>query len=187
MDPRASIFDAVRAKARPGLFNDPGNILALDSLLDTFDVPRAVAATRQINGSGLAIIKRYEGLELKAYKCPADVWTIGYGSTVGVVPGMVITEAEAEERLRRDLARFEKAVAKFCPVATDNQFSAMVSLAFNIGEGAFGSSTLRRLHSAGDYAGAKAQFARWNRAGGRVLQGLVRRRATEAELYGRSE
>jgi lysozyme len=140
--------------------------------------------TRQINAEGLALIKEFEGLELKAYLCPAKVWTIGYGSTgAHVKPGMVITEAEAEQLLRKDLARFERAVARACPIATGNQFSAMVSLAFNIGEAAFEKSTLARLHKAGDYRGAAEQFPRWNKAGGKVLAGLSRRRAREQALY----
>lgn len=182
---RAPIFDAVRTLARPGLFNDPGNVLALDNLLDAFNVPRD-AEHRRINAAGLALIKQFEGLELKAYVDPVGALTIGYGSTgPHVKPGMVITEAEAEDLLRDDLARFEKAVASMCPVATDNQFAAMVSLAFNAGagEGGFKTSTLRRKHNEGDHMGAAAEFARWNKAGGRVLNGLVRRRAAEAQLY----
>lgn len=189
---RKPIFDAVRAAARPGLFNDPGNVLALDNLLDAFDVPRDAALSgRQISDAGIELIKQFEGLELKAYPDPGsggDPWTIGYGHTgPDVKPGRVITEAEAEELLRADLARFEKAVAKLCPVTTDNQFAALVSFTFNVGEEALRTSTLRRLHNEGDYDGAAAQFARWNRAAGRVLNGLVKRRAAEAALYRRTD
>lgn len=184
-NPRSAIFAAVRTAARPGLFNDPGNVLALDNLLDAFGVPHADATpARRINAAGLQIVKESEGLELKAYVCPAGILTIGYGSTgPHVKPGMVITEARAEELLREDLARFEAAVAKLCPVSTENQFSAMVSLAFNIGEKAFADSTLRRKHNAGDFGGAAAEFGRWNRGGGKVLPGLTKRRAKEAALY----
>lgn len=139
---------------------------------------------RRINKAGLDIIKKSEGLRLKAYYCPAGVLTVGFGSTgPHVKPGMVITEAEAEQLLLDDLKRFEDAVAKACPVATSNQFSAMVSLAFNIGTSAFAGSTLAKKHNAGDYAGAAAEFARWNRGGGKVLPGLTKRRAREAQLY----
>lgn len=144
---------------------------------------------RRINQAGLDLIKSFEGLELKAYLCPAKVWTIGYGSTgKHVTPGMVITEAQAEDLLRDDLARFEAAAVKYCEPATDNQFAALVSFAFNVGEGEGGlkTSTLRLLHQAGDYAGAKAQFARWNKARGKVLAGLTRRRSVEATLYGKT-
>lgn len=181
---RAAIFDAVRA-AVPGVFNDPGNIHALDNLLDAFGVARE-GDRRQINQAGLDLIKSFEGRELKAYRDPVGILTVGYGSTgPHVREGMVLTEDEAEGLLRKDLERFEAAVAKLCPVATDNQFSAMVCLAFNIGEGdgGFKTSTLRRLHNEGNYEGAADQFVRWNKAGGRVLKGLVRRRAAEADLY----
>jgi lysozyme len=142
------------------------------------------ATPRRINAAGLAIVKESEGLELKAYKCPADVWTIGYGSTgPHVKPGMVITEARAEELLLDDLARFEAFVADRCAPATDNQFSALVSFAFNLGEGALKDSTLRRKHLEGDYVGAAAEFGRWTKADGKVLKGLVKRRAREAQLY----
>ena len=109
----------------------------------------------------------------------------GYGSTgPHVKPGLTITEAQAEELLRQDVARFEVAVADMAKVATDNQFAAMVSLAFNVGAEALRKSTLLRKHNAGDYTGARAEFARWKFAGGKVLGGLVRRRAAEAKLYG---
>lgn len=195
-DPRKPIFDAVRAAARPGLFNDPGHVLALDNLLDAFGVGRPAApAVRRINGAGVAIIKHFEGLALKAYKCPAGVWTIGYGHTgPDVVPGLVITEARADALLAADLARFEAGVARLAPVTTDNQFSALVSFAFNVGldedddtitEG-LGDSTLLRKHNAGDYEGAAREFAKWNKANGVVLSGLDRRRAMEADLYRRA-
>lgn len=140
---------------------------------------------RQINKAGLDLVKKWEGCKLTAYLCPAKIWTIGFGSTGShVKPGMTITQDQADELLRSDLRRFEDYVADRCAPATDNQFSALVSFCFNLGEGNLKTSTLRRLHLEGDYAGAKAQFARWNKAGGRVLNGLVKRRAEEAALYG---
>ena len=140
---------------------------------------------RQINRAGLDIVKQFEGCKLKAYICPAGILTIGFGSTgPHVKPGMVITAEQADELLRSDLRRFEDYVADHCGKTTDNQFAALVSFAFNVGEGALGKSTLRKLHMAGDYAGAHAQFARWNRGGGKILPGLVKRRAAEAKLYG---
>lgn len=139
---------------------------------------------RSINKAGLDIVKASEGLRLKAYICPAGVLTIGYGSTgPHVKPGMVITEAQAEELLRSDLRRFEDAVSVAAPTATDNQFAAMVSLAFNIGEGAFRKSTVLRKHKAGEHVAAAEAFKLWNKGGGKVLPGLVKRRAVEAQLY----
>lgn len=172
------LFDTIKRIAGRGL---------TQAEVDEINGHLAVApatTSRRINAEGLDLIKEFEGLRLKAYLCPANVWTIGYGSTgAHVKPGMVITEAEAERLLREDLARFERAVAKACPVATDNQFAAIVSLAFNVGEAAIAKSTLVRKHTAGDYAGAALEFPRWNKAGGKVLAGLTRRRGREQALY----
>ena len=144
---------------------------------------------RQINRAGWELIRHFEGLRLKAYPDPAtggDPWTIGFGSTgPHVKPGMRITAEQADELLQADLRRFEDYVAENCGKTTDNQFAALVSFCFNVGEGNLRTSTLRRLHLAGDYAGAQAQFSRWTRAAGKVLPGLVKRREAEAALYGR--
>lgn len=181
---RKPIFNAIRAvKGSIG----PGDVDVIDQALDRIGIPRDTAGRRAINAAGLAIVKRSEGLRLKAYICPAGVLTIGYGSTgPHVKPGMTITEDQAEGLLRSDLRRFEDGVAQLAKVATDNQYSAMVSFAFNVGLEALKTSTLLRKHNEGDYAGAKAEFARWNKGGGKVLPGLVTRRADEAELYGRA-
>lgn len=143
----------------------------------------------KINDAGLALIKRSEGLRLDAYKCPAGVWTIGYGSTAHVTPGMRITPGQAERLLHEDLGRFEEGVTDCLGDAptTSNQFSAMVSFAFNLGVGALARSTLLRLHRAGNYAEAAAEFPKWDRGGGRVLPGLVARREAERALYSRPD
>lgn len=139
---------------------------------------------REMGTAGLEIVKQFEGCELSAYRCPAGIWTIGYGSTgPHVKPGLVITPQRAEALLQEDLARFEAAVDNAAPGASQNQFDAMVAFAFNVGTTAFTKSTLLRKHKAGDFAGARAEFARWNKAGGKVLPGLTRRRAAEAALY----
>ena len=138
----------------------------------------------QINDKGLALIKRFEGLRLEAYRCPAGVLTIGYGSTgPHVKRGMVITEEEAEALLRKDLERFEEGVGVIAGHATSDQFSAMVSLAFNIGLGAFATSTVVKRHKLGNHMGAANAFLMWKRAGGRILDGLIRRREAERRLY----
>ena len=140
---------------------------------------------RTINQAGLDLIKSFEGLKLAAYKCPAGIWTIGYGSTgPHVSPGMVITRRSAEEMLRQDLRRFEESVDRTCPNATDNQFAAMVSLAFNIGVANFEKSTVARMAAAGNHTRAKLAFLLWVKAAGKTLAGLVRRRQAEAKLYG---
>lgn len=137
-----------------------------------------------ISQKGLDLIKSFEGLRLSAYKCPADVWTIGYGTTAGVKQGQTITKERADELLREDVARFEAQVLRLVKVPlTQGQFDALTSFVYNLGAGNLGNSTLLRLLNAGDYKGAAAQFDRWNKAGGKVLAGLVRRRAAERALF----
>lgn len=139
-----------------------------------------------ISDKGLALIKSFEGCVLTAYKCPAGIWTIGFGSTgPHVKPGMVITAPEAEALLKRDLSRFETGVNAMVEGAatTSDQFSAIVSLAFNVGLANVAKSTLLKKHKRADFKGAADEFLRWNRAGGRVLAGLTRRRAAERRLY----
>lgn len=144
---------------------------------------------RRINADTMALLKRLEGLELLAYRDIAGVLTIGYGSTGRhVQEGMRITEPQAEALLLQDLERFEDAVDSLVKVPlSDEQFGALVSLAFNIGIRAFRDSTLLRKLNAGDYTGAQQQFAVWNKAGGKVVKGLVNRRAAEAALFGRGQ
>lgn len=141
---------------------------------------------KRTSATGRALIKSFEGLSLRAYPDPGtggEPYTIGYGHTGGVGKNDVVTETRADELLERDLQRFEDAVSQLCPITTQSQFDALVSFAFNLGEGNLKDSTLRRLHNEGDYAAAADQFARWNKAAGRVLPGLTRRRAAEAKLY----
>ena len=139
---------------------------------------------RHIDPAGLQIIKDSEALRLIAYLCPAKIPTIGYGHTgPDVKLGDRITVGRANELLALDLARFERGVDAEAGKATDNQFSAMVSLAFNIGLGAFAKSSVLRFHQAGDYGAAANAFRLWNKGGGRVLPGLVKRREREANLY----
>lgn len=136
-----------------------------------------------INDKARAIIQESEGLRLEAYRCPAGRWTIGYGHTGDVVEGHRITRHQAEEILEYDLSTFEEGVGKLAPRANGNQFSAMVSLAFNIGLGAFAKSEVLKAHLAGQHLLAAAAFSRWTRGGGKQLPGLVTRRAREAALY----
>lgn len=130
------------------------------------------------------MISAWEGCKLVAYKDPVGIWTIGVGHTGPEVgPGMRISQEEADEILSKDLARFERAVERLTPKTTQAQFDALVSFAFNCGEGAVERSTLRKLHNQGDHAAASREFAKWNKAGGRELAGLTRRRAGEAGVY----
>lgn len=138
----------------------------------------------KISKDGLGLIKSSEGCRLKAYKCSAGVWTIGYGHTgPDVHEGMEISQADADTLLRLDVARFERAVIKTCPKISQPQFDACVSLAYNIGEGAFAKSSVARLHNAGKYAEAGQAFMLWNKAGGKVSRGLTARRSKESALY----
>lgn len=142
--------------------------------------------SRRINAEALALIKRWEGLKLTAYRCEAGVLTIGYGSTRDVRPGQTITQVEAERRLLDDLARFEAAIERLVKVPlTDGQFGALVSWCFNVGENAAARSALIRKLNALDYDAVPAELARWNKVRGRVVPGLTNRRAAEAGLWAR--
>jgi lysozyme len=145
---------------------------------------------REITQDGLELVKRFEGLRTKAYRCPAGVWTIGYGHTDGVQPEMEITEAKAEELLRQDLTEAGEAVERMVHVPlTDHQFSALASFVFNVGAGSLQISTLLRRLNAGDYHAVPSELAKWVKAtdpktGQKVpLAGLVKRRAAEGELW----
>lgn len=142
--------------------------------------------SKQMSELGLALIKQFEGLRLKAYQDSAGVWTIGYGHTSTARPNMVITEHKAHQLLAQDVWRFERCVNELVQAPlTQNQFDALVSFAFNIGCGALGRSTLlRKLNNAGTSREEVAsEFHRWVYAGGRRLRGLERRREAEAELF----
>lgn len=147
----------------------------------------------KINDAGLSLIKRFEGLELVGYPDPAPgnkglPITIGYGSTriFGrlVKLGEKITLAQAEAQLKLDVQVFENGVMRLVKVPlTPNQFSALVSFAYNVGLGNLQSSTLLKLLNAKQYHLVPAQFLRWNKAAGKVMKGLVNRRQAEAQLF----
>ncbi|MGO4671152.1 lysozyme [Bosea sp. 2RAB26] len=143
--------------------------------------------TRRISDEGLALIKRWEGCRLTAYRDVAGLLTIGYGSTgAHVRPGLKITQVDADRLLLRDLSRFERAVATLVKVPlNDGQFAALVSFAFNVGEGALVKSTLLKKLNAGNYAAVPAELMKWVNAGGRKVEGLVNRRAAEGGLWAR--
>jgi len=139
-----------------------------------------------INDAGVDLIKRWEGLRLEAYLCPAGVPTVGYGHTgEDVWMGMTITEPEAETLLRKDLWSSEDTVSNAVQATlTDNEYAALVSFVFNCGAGAFKSSTLLRRINSGENVGTVIQeeFPRWVYGGGQKLQGLVNRRNDEIKL-----
>jgi lysozyme len=150
-------------------------------------VPSPREAAKHINSEGFKLVTTFEGCELEAYDDQAGVWTIGYGHTQGVSPGMTITQTQADDWLRDDLEKFEFYVLDAVSVKlTDDQFSALVCFCFNVGPGeeGFGGSTLLKLLNDGDYQGAAAQFIRWNKAGGNEpWLGLTRRRLAERALF----
>lgn len=137
------------------------------------------------NQKGIEIIKDFEGLKLTAYLCPSNVWTIGYGHTKGVRQGEIVTTAEAEGLLKVDLIEVEKTINSSVKVfLTENQFSAISSFVYNIGISAFKKSTLLKLLNQRDFNGAAEQFGRWVKGSdGKTLQGLVRRREAEKNLF----
>jgi lysozyme len=143
-----------------------------------------------INKATVNLIKEFEGCKLTAYKCPAGIWTIGYGTTaaahVGIDPqeGMTISQKDAEKYLKLAIEKFAEAIK---PAITrpinENEFGAFVSLAYNIGSGAFKKSSALRHFNAGETEKAADALLLWNKAGGKVLSGLVRRRAAERALF----
>ena len=152
------------------------------------------ACPSAIGAEGIALIKRFEGCARKrrdgrfeAYPDPGTggaPWTIGWGATgKGIAPGTVWSQAECDARLERDLVRFARDVVRTLGAAptTSMQFDALVSFHYNTG--AIAKATLTKLHCAGRYAEATAEFARWVNAGGKRMAGLVRRRVAEAALY----
>jgi lysozyme len=138
-----------------------------------------------VNRATVELIKRNEGCRLAAYQDSVGVWTIGYGHTGDdVTEGLQISQDQAEQLLRQDLEKFQDGVDDAIAGDTsDNQFGAMVSLAFNIGLAHFKTSTVLREHNAGHYQTAADAFLLWNKAGGRVLPGLDRRRREERDQY----
>lgn len=138
--------------------------------------------------AGLDLTEASESLRLTAYPDPGTggaPWTIGYGHTgADVYPGLTITQDKAEQLLRADVRVAESAVKRLVKVPlTQGQYDALVDFVFNIGEGQFASSTLLRKLNDCDYAGADAEFKRWNRSGGKILNGLVKRRAAEEAMF----
>lgn len=143
----------------------------------------------QTSDKGIALIKQFEGCKLTAYQDSVGVWTIGYGWTQPVDgkpirAGMTIKQETAERLLKTGLVRYESDVSRLVKVnLTQGQFDALVSFTYNLGARSLSTSTLLRKINAGDYTGAADEFLRWNKAGGKVLNGLTRRREAERALF----
>lgn len=141
----------------------------------------------KVSDKGLALIESFEGCKLQAYPDPGsggEPYTIGIGHTGGVMPDDTCTEQEALDWLRDDCSVAEEAINDWVDVElTQNAFDSLVSLVFNIGTGNFKSSTLLKLINSGQMDAAAKQFSRWDRAAGREMAGLSRRRNAEASLF----
>ncbi len=190
---RKPIFDAVRQLL--GRSFHTSEIARLDAAIDAAIIAATpIDIARQIGPDGIALIKRFERCakqrsdgQLEAYPDPGTggaPWTIGWGATgKGIGPGTVWTAQQCDARLEADLARYSAEVSRALGEAptSQHQFDALVSFHYNTG--AIARATLTRLHLAGNYDGAAAEFGKWVNAGGRRLAGLVRRREAEAALY----
>ncbi|HCR0072980.1 TPA: lysozyme [Klebsiella aerogenes] len=143
----------------------------------------------QTSEKGIALVKQFEGCKLTAYQDSVGVWTIGYGWTQPVDgkpirAGMTIKQETAERLLKTGLVSYESDVSRLVKVSlTQGQFDALVSFTYNLGARSLSTSTLLRKLNSGDYAGAADEFLRWNKAGGKVLNGLTRRREAERALF----
>lgn len=156
----------------------------------------------KISEAGIQLIKSFEGCHNMPYKCPAALWTIGYGHVLypdqaclktperglyGIKPehNRVFEYDEIDELLEQDLQRFQDGVSRLCPASNDRQshFDAMVAFAFNVGLGNLQSSTLRMKYNRSDIEGTADEFLKWTKASGKVLKGLVRRREAERALF----
>lgn len=192
---RKHIFDTVRVILGRGF--EQHEVVALDAAIDsaiTPDNPDPEGPPHSVSEFGMELIKRFEGCGrsrhdgmLEAYPDPGTggaPWTIGWGATGSDIgPHTCWTQAQCDERLEEDVGRHAKDVLRALEgvPTTQNEFDALVSFHYNTG--AIHRATLTRKHKAGDHDGAAAEFARWNKAAGRVMAGLTRRRAAEAKLY----
>ena len=154
-----------------------------------------------VSDKTIHMIKHHEGVRTKPYQCPALLWTVGVGHVIDPnhakvkladrkglpIPDgwdRVLSMDEVNAILKQDLARFEAGVMRLCPKGkSQGQFDALVSFSFNVGLGNLQNSTLRMKHNRGDYEGAAEEFLKWNKAGGKVLKGLDKRRKGEKALY----
>ena len=159
------------------------NLKKLSSIIEKL-LQQKRNSTMNISQEGLSLIKKFEGCELEAYKCAAGVLTIGYGSTKGVKEGDTITQEEADKLLLHEMEEYEGYINDAVTVdLKQNQFDALVSWVFNLGPANLKASTMLKVLNNKEYDDVPAQIKRWNKAGGKVLQGLIRRREAEALLF----
>jgi len=138
----------------------------------------------QLSNTGTHLLKYFEGCKTVAYQDSVGVWTIGYGHTKGVYKGMTITQDEADSMLLTELEEYESYVENMVTVELNQeQFDALVVWIYNLGPTNFKNSTLLRKLNSGDYSAVPTEIKRWNKAGGKVLKGLVKRREAEATMF----
>ena len=141
-----------------------------------------------ISKEGLSLIKKFEGCELEAYLCPAGVWTIGYGHTKNVKEGDKINKEEADYLLQEEMIEYESYINDFVEVPLEqNQFDALCSWVYNLGPTNLKNSTMLRVLNEEKYADVPQEIKRWNKAGGEVLDGLIKRREAEAKMFAGKE
>lgn len=182
------LFAVIRTIKRSGLTQ-----AEVDAVKAALAGSAPIVGTKTLSFAGRDLIHSFESYKAVTYPDPGPTGlpvTGGWGTTVDADGnpfklGVEYPKEYWDKLYARDIGKFERAVTKLCPITTQNQFDALVSFAYNVGEGNLKDSSLRRLHNEGRYNEAKEQFVRWNKAGGVVLKGLTRRRLAEAELYGR--
>ena len=186
-----ALFDAIRKVKGSGLTQADVDLVNAAIAAEEGPAPVPAPGVLSPGPDAIKLMHEFEGCRLEAYADPGSrdghPWTIGWGSTGPCISkGVVWTQKQADDRFAADLAKFAAKVRASLGGAktTQHQLDAMVSLAYNIGIGGFTGSTVLRKHKAGDYAGARAAFAMWNKNDGKVMAGLTRRRAAEAALYG---
>jgi len=141
-----------------------------------------------ISKEGLSLIKKFEGCELEAYLCPAGVWTIGYGHTKDVKEGDKINRDEADYLLQEEMIEYESYINDFVEVPLEqNQFDALCSWVYNLGPTNLKNSTMLRVLNEEKYTDVPQEIKRWNKAGGEVLDGLIKRREAEAKMFAGEE
>jgi len=158
----------------------------LKKLLSIIGQLLQIQRTKSMNISqeGLGLIKKFEGCELEAYVCAAGVWTIGYGSTKGIKEGDSISQEEADNLLLHEMDEYEGYINDYVTVDLDqNQFDSLVSWVFNLGPANLKASTMLKVLNNKEYEEVPNQMKRWNKAKGKVLEGLIRRREAEALLF----
>ena len=138
----------------------------------------------KISEEGIELLKKFEGCKLEAYQDSVGVWTIGYGHTKGVYKGMTISQDDAEEMLEEEMEEYEGYIEEYVEVPlSQNEFDALVCWVYNLGPTNLRNSTLLMVLNQSKFDEVPEQIKRWNKAGGEVLQGLVRRREAEALLF----